>query len=58
MATYDEVESTMLGEMQRIAENPRIPDAAKARLLLQLAEALAWVRAPAQPHGSSGADSA
>ena len=33
-------------------------DAAKARLLLQLAEALAWVRAPAQPHGSSGADSA
>ena len=58
MATYDEVEDTMLGEMQRIAENPRIPDAAKARLLLQLAEALAWLRAPGQPHGSSASDSA
>jgi hypothetical protein len=58
MATYDEVESTVLGEMQRIAENPRIPDAAKARLLLQFAEALAWLREPAQPHGSSGIDAA
>jgi hypothetical protein len=58
MATYDEVEETMLGEMQRIAENPRIPDAAKARLLLQFAEALAWLRAPGQSHGSSGSDSA
>ena len=56
MATYDEIENTLLGEMQRIAENPRIPDAAKARMLLQLAEALAWLRAPAQPHGSPSGD--
>lgn len=56
MATIDEVQEAMLGEMHRIAENQRIPDAAKARLLLQLAEALAWVRSPDQAHGRSATE--
>lgn len=58
MVTQQEVEDSILVEMKRIAENPRIPDAAKARLLLQLSEALAWLRAPAQDHGGSGGDTA
>lgn len=58
MATQQEVDEAILGEMKRIADNPRIPDAAKARLLLQLSEALAWLRAPAQGHGASGGDTA
>lgn len=56
MATIDQVQDAMLAEMQRIAENERIPDASKARLLLQLAEALAWLRAPDQAHGRSATD--
>lgn len=57
MATIDDVQDAMLGEMQRIAQNERIPDASKARLLLQLAEALAWVRAPEQAHGRTAGES-
>ena len=56
MATIEDVQEAILGEMQRIAENERIPDAAKGRLLLQLSEALAWVRAPDQAHGRSATD--
>jgi hypothetical protein len=58
MATVDEVQDALLSEMHRIADNQRIPDASKARLLLQLAEAHAWLRAPDQPHGRSAADAA
>ena len=53
MPSRDDAVQAVLDQLETVARNPRIPDAAKSVMVLRLAEAYAWLTSPDQPHGSS-----
>jgi len=59
MGTFDETQQAVLDLIADATKSAaQIADSsAQARAALRLAEALAWVRSPNQPHGGGAADS-
>lgn len=54
MATRQETESQILDQMAKLV--PDADNTATTLMILQLAEAWAWLHNPSQPHGGSAAD--
>jgi hypothetical protein len=55
--TVDEVDQALLAAIKRVAENTEAGPGA-GRRLRDLAEALAWVQSPHQPHGGGSSEAA
>lgn len=53
MATRDEVEQALLDAIAEAV--PTVTSESRARRVLDLAEAWAWINQPSQPHGGSSA---